>query len=366
MQTCEALAELGHSVTLLAGRKFWRGFPSRSQTFNYYGIPQRFELRRACDVPVSEGLFNRSAIKLTHAQSALLYTRSTRLAVLAAQQGVDVILELHHLPSPAQLQGVAEALSLPVFRRLVAITDGLAADLKRSLSGTDIASKLLVAADAVNPERFRPASRGDVHQQNVTCGYIGSFGTGKGVELLIPLARAMPDTSFQCYGGTTSQLKLKHQQAALPENLYCHGRIRPPEVPLALRKFDIALLPNQPSVILDNGVDIGRYTSPMKLFEYMASGKAIVASDLPVLREVLTDEVNALLVPHDDVAAWQVAIERLSTDSSLAVRLSRQAVKDAKSRYSYHTRMRNVLSGDESNDVEATIALRESVLRISA
>jgi glycosyltransferase involved in cell wall biosynthesis len=68
--------------------------------------------------------------------------------------------------------------------------------------------------------------------------------------------------------------------------------------------------------------------SPLKLFEYMASGKPIVASDLPVLREILVEDRNALLYPPSDPAALAECLARLLADKSLATRLADQARQD--------------------------------------
>src|SRR5690606_19885917 len=68
-----------------------------------------------------------------------------------------------------------------------------------------------------------------------------------------------------------------------------------------------------------------RYTSPLKLFEYLALGRAIVASDLPAIREVLTHDVDALLVPPGDAAALAAAIGRLADDAALRTRLGAAA-----------------------------------------
>jgi glycosyltransferase involved in cell wall biosynthesis len=65
----------------------------------------------------------------------------------------------------------------------------------------------------------------------------------------------------------------------------------------------------------------------LKLFEYMASGRAIVASDLPSIREVLHDGVDALLVPPGDPTALAAAIQRILDDRDLARRLAAAALK---------------------------------------
>jgi glycosyltransferase involved in cell wall biosynthesis len=78
--------------------------------------------------------------------------------------------------------------------------------------------------------------------------------------------------------------------------------------------FDVALQP-----------DVVDYASPLKLFEYLALGRAIVAPDKPNIREVLTHEDNALLFPQGDHAAMSAAIERLCQDEALRERLGQHA-----------------------------------------
>jgi glycosyltransferase involved in cell wall biosynthesis len=72
------------------------------------------------------------------------------------------------------------------------------------------------------------------------------------------------------------------------------------------------LLPNQPKVVLLGRQDIGRWTSPLKVFEYMAAGKIIVASNLPVLTEVLSED-NAVLCEPSDVSQWAHEIARIAS-----------------------------------------------------
>ncbi len=83
--------------------------------------------------------------------------------------------------------------------------------------------------------------------------------------------------------------------------------------------------------------------SPLKMFEYMAAGKPIISSDLPVLREVLEDGRNAILVPADDLAAWESAIHRLSGDPDLGLRLGEAARRDLHERYTWDARAGRVL-----------------------
>jgi glycosyltransferase involved in cell wall biosynthesis len=85
----------------------------------------------------------------------------------------------------------------------------------------------------------------------------------------------------------------------------------------------VLVLPNPASAIST------RFTSPLKLFEYMAAGRPIVASDLPAITEVLRHEKNALLVAPGDPAALAAAVRRLLNDRALADRLAQAALVDA-------------------------------------
>jgi glycosyltransferase involved in cell wall biosynthesis len=92
------------------------------------------------------------------------------------------------------------------------------------------------------------------------------------------------------------------------------------------------------------------YASPLKLFEYMASGRALVASDLPSWADVLREGENALLVPPDDSAALAGAIVRLRADAGLRARLAAAAKADAYAKYTWVGRTRMVINAAGGKD----------------
>jgi glycosyltransferase involved in cell wall biosynthesis len=85
--------------------------------------------------------------------------------------------------------------------------------------------------------------------------------------------------------------------------------------------------------------------SPLKTFEYMASGKAILCSDLPALREVLAHEQTALLCKPDDPQCWKAALERLRDEPGLRQRLGERAKSEFEAKYTWKARAENVLRG---------------------
>jgi glycosyltransferase involved in cell wall biosynthesis len=102
-------------------------------------------------------------------------------------------------------------------------------------------------------------------------------------------------------------------------------------------------MPYGEKIAASSGGDIAPYLSPMKLFEYLASGRAVLSSDLPVLREVLDDRI-AVLLPPGDLGAWASALETLIADPDRRERLG-AAGRTAAGRYSWKARAERILAG---------------------
>jgi glycosyltransferase involved in cell wall biosynthesis len=99
---------------------------------------------------------------------------------------------------------------------------------------------------------------------------------------------------------------------------------------------DICLLP-----LSDTAIG-SRYTSPLKLFEYMALGKPIVSADVPAIRSVLSSGESALLVPPGDIAALAAAVRKLMQQPAMAAELGGRARQLAR-RYSWQARAATLL-----------------------
>ncbi len=117
------------------------------------------------------------------------------------------------------------------------------------------------------------------------------------------MAECLPEVTFLLVGGDPEDVGRLQAQAKGLKNVILTGFIPNVDLPLYQAACDVLLMPYQRQVAASSGGDIARYLSPMKLFEYLACGRAILCSDLPVLHEVLNPE-NAVLLPPDDTQAW--------------------------------------------------------------
>lgn len=176
------------------------------------------------------------------------------------------------------------------------------------------------------------------------CAYIGHLYPGRGVEVIEALADRRPNILFIVAGGREAEIESRRMRNRRA-NLVFLGHL-PHDAALQLAQcVDVLLMPYQTRVTLGVGrYDTARWMSPMKMFEYMAAGVPIVSSDLPVLREVLSHEANALLVPPADVDAWGDAIDRLLSDSALSRRLAAAAYSQYERQHTWEHRARALLA----------------------
>ena len=257
------------------------------------------------------------------------YTRDSLTAALmllpGLRRGARVFFEAHAFP--------VSRLGLILQRWLVSRVDGLTV-LTNILAEQYVTlgakpERVCVVADAVALDLFRKrdkiAARHllDIDPASFIVMYVGQMYEWKGVETLIDAASLLPEnTQVWLVGGTVEELPRieEHVRRSGAVNIKLAGYVRPNKVPWYLSASDVLVLPNSGHA----NVSL-YYTSPLKLFEYMAASRPVVASDLPSLREILTHEQNALLVSPDDPKILASAVLRLLAEPALGQRLAAEA-----------------------------------------
>ncbi len=355
MKMCQAMTQLGHDVVLiLPGDSGKRPEDQDWEMLSkHYGLKSRFEIQYlAINKGWQRRIFDVQAVRLARSSNAdLIYARSIPPAVIGLLQHHSVILELHQMPS-GRFGPVWFHLFLKLngHKRLVIITHSLKQQLLKKYQMEFAPANLVVAPSGVDLERFASLpepedARRQLALRNVITGVCtGHLYAGRGMAHFLNLAKRLPEVQFVWVGGRESEVR--HWQVQAEEsslsNVIFTG-FKPNEiVPLYQAAADFLMIPYEDSISGSGGDDISSVSSPMKVFEYLASGRPIISSDLPVLHEVLTNQ-NAIFCPAGDVISWENAIHQVISSPALRTSLGNQAKMDANS-YSWIDRCRKILA----------------------
>jgi len=170
--------------------------------------------------------------------------------------------------------------------------------------------KIRVISNGVNIETFAhpgPLSGTEGLPQlkhKLVIGYVGSFSKWHRLDWLVEAAAQIPDAAihFLLVGNGADQPRIRHlvQQRNLTRKFTFTGEIPYSQIPAYLQRFDIAVLPGTEA-----------YCSPIKIFEYLAAGKPVVAPDLATLRPIITPGETGMLFKENELADWVTALKFL-------------------------------------------------------
>ncbi len=240
------------------------------------------------------------------------------------------------------LQEAAEYLEGEAFEltsTIVAVSDELGAML---VDAGVPAAKVVVVPNGVDVDRFRP--EGNVFPvtraagQAIVLGFVGSLKPWHGIDLLADAFRQLAsDERFHLLvvGDGPEARILDRLGGEFPGRVIRVGAICHEEVPAYLRAIDVALAPYPE---LENF-----YFSPLKVLEYMACGRAVVASSIGQIRGLIRDGDNGLLVPPGDRPELVHAIERLALDPGLRAALGEAAVETVRRAHQWTHRIAQLL-----------------------
>lgn len=308
LHTVEALAAAGAAVRLYV--------PPVPGRFDMAGFLAGMGLRHPIDIRPTAALHRKWGgwpFMLLHRgelrRADVIYTRVPELSLLLARCGHPHFLEVHDtvtMGARGQLPKLAEAARRGLLRGLVAISETgrealVAAGFRRELvhvlpSGVDLAA--FAAVPPLGLEETRAAR----------CTYVGRISRDRGLPIFEAIAAA---------GFEVDLVGPRDDQPSQPHpTLRVLPAVPHAKVPDRVAAGAIALMPYQAD--LQHAATI----SPIKLFEALAAGRVVIASDLPPIREVIRHGENGLLVPADDPAAWIAAVAQVRADPSAALALA--------------------------------------------
>ena len=234
-----------------------------------------------------------------------VYARSFRFSIACIEEGVPVIMETHASAiTNIFFKELIKVSGHPCFLGIVTIHEKLKA---LYVEAGVPAEKVIVLHDGLSCKLFKEENLlKSKERQILRATYIGGLFEEKGIRDILSLSIMASDNGlpveFHIYGGEPKQVKYwksEYLKAGGGQNLNFHGFVANSLVPRILKQSDILLMP-YPKLKKFDVMDINT-TSPLKLFEYMASKKPILSTNIPVVSSVLTHDRDAYLGDFGDV-----------------------------------------------------------------
>ncbi len=339
--TCAALAKAGAEVELLCPAR--AAFTAESP-FSYYRVPESFSFRRLFTIELSgfgwfgfilqAASFSLAAFFELSKSSATIYCRDEIVAAILLFLGKrNLVFESHN--------GAWRGWGAYAARRARAVVT-VSRGLKEFYVTRGIASeKIHVIPNGIDltdyaglPSKEEARARLRLPLDKKIALYVGMFDGWKGMDTLLAAGALLPDDALMAVIGGEDKEHIADFARRNPK-VHFLGYRPTRELASNLAAADVLVIPNTGK----NPISVG-FTSPLKLFAYMASGKPIVASDLPSIRELVSEKSAYLVIP-DDAGALRDGILCALKDPDAPER-ARQARKDVE-QYTWDARAESIL-----------------------
>lgn len=356
-QVCDALAAIGHSVEIFAP---YRKNVVTQDYHAYYGADKRVLIHHlgsfdpiGSPLPGVTKLWTLNALlrrlltqNIQKGQFDLMYTRSPALLPALLHIGTPVVLELHQLPR------LHRRTLVKCFNRCARVAC-LTSAMRETLIQWGVDEERVVAeGDAVDLKRFaKPPSREEARQSiglktdKLVVGYVGrlkTLGMEKGVGIMLDAFASLKDDGrfmgLIVGGPADDQAEYEAQAKRLglgSDQVMFTGEVDARTVPAMLAACDVLAMPFP---------DLPHYRhhmSPLKMFEYMAADRPLVTSDLPTVRDVLS-ETNAVFCEPGSVESFAESLRWIADNREDAAKRSKAALELVK-HHTWEERMRRVL-----------------------
>ncbi|MDC0460782.1 glycosyltransferase [Candidatus Pelagibacter sp.] len=313
VKICEAFVELKNEVILIT-----REIKNQNENiFNFYNVRSKFKIVRIKNFKKFPLGFKYYLFSIISILKSLNYkpdfyiTRNFFTCFLLVILKKKVIMEIHHdLNNESRiiksLVKFTKYLNSKYVVRIVTITKGIRHEyVHKNYFNIEKTSILPSGSSIRNNFQFK------IKKKNFNIGYLGSLYKSRGIDLIFRLSKIDRKNKYFLYGNLNEVSKLNLRN--IPKNLKLNNHIPYKQVPFVLKKMDILLIPYISSITLSGNVgDITKYTSPLKLFDYLCAGKIIICSDYDVLKEIIKDKNNAIFVKNfKNPLSWKNEIFKL-------------------------------------------------------
>ena len=308
IKTCESFSKNEYDVTLIKPGTGNKKFSLRK----YYGLKYDIKIKEFNSINnFPQGInFYLYCIYCTFfilsRKDSITITRNFFICYLLLLFKKKIVLEIHH---DTKIEGRITKFILKYLNffnkknllNVVAITDSV--------------KNLFIKKYQVKPDKITVLPSGSSIRLNrkftfrnnkrLKIGYFGSISLSKGINTLIRLSKIDPENDYYIYGGTKEEI-YKLKKGNINKNLFLSENIPYAGLSKIMLKMDVLTIPYTKIIRSIGEVDeISKYTSPLKLFDYLAVGKIILSSDLKVFREIISSKNAYFIKNYENIYEWK-------------------------------------------------------------
>ena len=345
VKMCEAFSKLNNEVTLIT----INDFNANINFINYYNVKSKFILKRiknfkSFPLGINYYLFSIfSIIESFKFKPEIYITRNFFTCFLLVILKKNIIMELHHDLSMESrivrfLATKFKFLNSNYIKKVVAITKGVKNEyIKKKIIKEN---KIIVLPSGSSIKKNFEFSN---YKKFFNIGYFGSLFHSRGLNLIKNLAKIDIKNKYYLFGDL-NKIEKNFKYKNSNNNIFINDYVPYKDIPKELKKMDILLLPYVSSITVAGDVgDITKFSSPLKLFDYLSIGKIIMCSDFNVLKEAIKENKNAIFIKNfANPFSWRNEIQKLKNLPNKQLIISKNNYELSK-KYSLISRAKKIL-----------------------
>lgn len=357
MKMCSALSKFNNSVDLFCWNNERDTEKNIKDFFKFYAVNKNFQILRLkiFNIWIIREIMTLIFIltKISLKKYDLIYSRNIQISWFLSLLGIKTILEVHSPPSVKTNFLFNRLLKKGNLKFLVLINKALKNYISQNYEVHKYLELLVMpdAADINNYSRINNKKKFNIKKNSI--GYLGHLYQGRGIDLIIKLAKKFSQNNFYIVGGSEHHVNLWKKNLK-SKNIFFLGFQNQDNCNILRHQFDYLIAPYQNKVYVHGALsenkekksklETSQWMSPLKLFEYMEAKKPIITSNLPAIKEIMSDKVNSILCDPNDFDQWKNAIQKLNTNASFKRKISVNAYKKFKENFTWHLRAKKLLS----------------------
>lgn len=343
VNTCGALASLSYDIKLIVPNTGFK--TSLSKFYDLRKSPKLIRLKYFDKTPFGINYYLFSIISILYGilnKTEIYFTRNLFTLFLLNLLKKKTIVEIHHdLNNEGRLVKFLYR-NFDIFNKknilkVIAITNPVKKYLVKNFKIDKKKIQIISSASSLN-FKFQKLRK----KKSYNIGYFGSLDRSKGSNFIIDLSKVDKHNNYFIYGGSIKEvIELKKD---ISKNLKIYSRVPYSKIRENMSKMDILLMPSNPKKLKSLGGigNIAKFTSPLKLFDYLASGKLIISSNLKVFEEIIKDKKNCIIVDKLDIRSWTNEINKISSNLIQVNKIKKNAF-DLSKQFTYLKRAKKIM-----------------------